>query len=96
MSLAKFWGVISGIVVVVASAVGWGVAYWFGRMGSLERHAGDDEIHLDRMYHRDHGRPVGKWDLDVNRAETNRRLDEIQLDVKAIHDLQLETTRRRR
>ncbi len=96
MSAAKFLSIVGAIIVLVGGAVASGVSYWFGRMGSFERHTGDDEIHLDRAYHRDHGRPVGRWDLDVAMTQIGRQLDDLKGDMKTVKDLQLDAANKRR
>ncbi len=79
MSTAKFLAIVGGIVMIASGAV----AAWFGvgegmrsLASSLAVHERDRDVHIDPDYQKDHGRPVGKWDLDAYKAETNRTLQE--------------------
>lgn len=93
MSTAKFLSIIGGIIVLVAAAVG----VYTSLVTKVNLHVADTDVHLDKEYMKDHGRPVGKWDLDVVRGETNRRLDEQSNELKEIHVLILNqaSTRKR-
>lgn len=90
ISLAKAVAIVGGIVVIVTG----GVASWFGVTAlirevsnKLEVHTKNTNVHLDEDYQKDHGRPVGKFDINAWQAANTRALDELKLSVD-----QLKTT----
>lgn len=86
MSMVKLIGFVGSVVVVVATAV----AAYVTITTKLNLHIADTDIHLDKEYMRDHGRPVGKWDVQAERDEFKQRMDDQAKELKLIHDLMIE------
>lgn len=92
MSTEKFLSIIALVVGLVASVVG----VYLGLSHDIHDHVNDTNVHLDRDYMKDHGRPVGKWDLDVVHTETNQRLDGMKKELEQQHDLLIQSLQQRR
>lgn len=92
MSTARFLSVLAAVIVVVSAAVG----VYTAIVTKLNLHIADTDVHLDKEYMKDHGRPVGKWDVQAERDETKQRLDEQAKELKDIHDLVIEIKQQRR
>ena len=77
-TLLKFWSILAGVVVLVATGVGTVLGVYHTLETQLSNHIADQDRHLQPEYQRDHGRPVGKWDVDVWKTELTERLDKMQ------------------
>lgn len=80
MTVPKLVAFVVAVVVIVAGGVGlfWGVRTSITDIAKdLALHTGNGEIHLDPGYQFDHGRPVGKHDVDAANAQTDQRLKEL-------------------
>lgn len=80
MTVPKFFAVIAGVV----GLVGGGLGLFYGVKSSISdisnafaAHAANREIHIDPGYQFDHGRPVGKHDVDAVQAQTDVRLKDL-------------------
>lgn len=96
MSLTKVVALIGGIVAIVTG----GVASWFGITSLIrevsnrvEVHIKDTNVHLEPDYQKDHGRPVGKWDINAWQTQNTRALENLQL---AVDQLRTELVKKRR
>lgn len=69
--------IIVTIVGAIAAASGAGVGAWAALNGKLDTHLADKDRHLDPDWQKDHGRPIGRFDLDSYKAEMKRQLDEM-------------------
>jgi hypothetical protein len=77
-TLLRFWVILAGVVVAVAVGVGAVLGVYNTLTTQLSNHIADKDRHLEPEYQRDHGRPVGKWDIDVWRSEINERFEKQQ------------------
>jgi hypothetical protein len=87
MSINKLVAIgISVIVGVFLAAVAWtGVHGAIESLGkALATHIGDREVHIEPGYQFDHGRPVGKHDVEAYQAETNQALKDLSAAVDAL------------
>ena len=96
LTLLRFWAILAGVVVAVAVGVGTVLGVYHTLENQLENHIADQDRHLQPEYQRDHGRPVGKWDVDVWKTELNERLDKMQaLWESNLREVKAEQGRRR-
>lgn len=81
MTVTKSLAIVGGIIgVVFAAAASWfGVSMLIQNLGKdMAAHVANREVHIDPGYQFEHGRPVGKWDLNVYQSETNQALKEMR------------------
>ncbi len=88
LSAGRLLGVTWALIVFVAGAVATAVWSYSKALTKLDEHVSNQDVHLDPAYMRDHGRPIGRWDLEVERAETSKRLDGINDELKALRALE--------
>lgn len=96
MSLNKLVAVVGAVIVLVFTAA----VAWRGLQGAIETignrlaaHMADKEVHIEPGYQFDHGRPVGKHDVDASQAATNLALKELR---EAVDGLRTELVNNRR
>lgn len=95
-TLLRFWAILAGTVVAVAVGVGTVLGVYHTVETQLANHIADQDRHLEPDYQKDHGRPVGKWDVDVWKTELSTRLDKMQASFdEEIREIKAERARRR-
>lgn len=95
LSLAKLIAALGTIIMLVfVAAVAWrGLQSAIERLGErLAVHIANDDVHIDKDYQKDHGRPVGKWDVDAYKAETTQAIEKLNT---AVDQLRTELVKRR-
>jgi hypothetical protein len=70
------------IVGVLGSIVAAGSVAWYAEKSARQAHEANIHRHLDEGFDREHGQPVGKWDL-VPRDEAAARAFQSFLDASA-------------
>ena len=56
---------------------------WMAVTTKLDQHVADETRHIDAAYHKAHGPPVGKWDLDVAQTTFVKATDDVR---QSVHD----------
>jgi len=59
LSLSKMVIVVAGIISLTAGSL----AAWTALKDNIKDHARDEKVHLDVDFTKNHGLPIGKWDL---------------------------------
>ena len=72
-----------------------GFAAYTAVVTTLNAHIADEDRHLDPKYQKEHGRPVGKWDLDVAQSETQRKLGEVNASLDQLKTMVINQPRHR-
>lgn len=72
---------------VLASIAGSGAIAWYALNSKVDSHAENRDVHLERDFVREHGIPVGKWDLAARDEQAARAFaalgDRVELLEKA-------------
>lgn len=95
MSINKLVAIVGAVIVgVFMAAVAWsGIHTAIESLGKeLAAHIGNQAVHIDKDYQFDHGRPVGKHDVEAYQAETNQALKELR---EAVDGLRTELVNKR-
>lgn len=61
--------VIAGVLVSVAGS---GAIAWYALNAKVDHHSENRDVHLERDFVREHGIPVGKWDLAARDEQAER------------------------
>jgi hypothetical protein len=74
LSLPTAIVVVGALISMTAS----GVLAWASLRSDVKEHVGNVDVHLDPKFIREHGVPVGKWDLAPRDEATARALEGLQ------------------
>ena len=69
---------------VLIPLVGSSAVAWYALNHKTDDHIADDRRHLDKSFEREHGAPVGKWDLSARDEQAKRAFEALQAQVDAI------------
>lgn len=82
LTLTKAVAIIGSLAIIVAT----GVSTYTSITTSIKDHTADVHRHLDDDFEKQHGAPIGKWDLDVIHREDKEAMDGMK---KSIDELTL-------
>lgn len=72
----------------VCGVVAAGSVAWYAEKSSREAHEKNNHVHLDESFEREHGAPVGKWDLTARDEQSARAWAAFQEQVKSLERAQ--------
>ncbi len=71
---------------IVCGLVASGAVAWYAEKTAREAHEKNTHVHFEESFERDHGAPVGKFDLGSRDEQYTRALEALQSQVKRIEE----------